>query len=207
MTRAAHSKPLPALRGLGRLIGKAAAAGLAVALGGCSAYEYVSETISAPIVLSCPKSWVIADALNLTKFQDGGRKDLIDVVYEGDIAGIELGCTTKVDKKTKVGSMDVEVSIVVNATRGPANRDHKGRYDYFVSVTDNDRKVLYREAFVLPVEFPGNKTKLQIRTDPIVLQIPIEPGKSSGYYKIFTGFKLTHDQLEFNRARIQNAKK
>jgi hypothetical protein len=207
VTPTAHDKPFFALRGLARQVGTAVVAVLIVALGGCSAYQYVSESFSAPIVLSCPKSWVIADALYLVKFQDGNRKDLTDVDYEGEIGGIELGCTTSVDKKTKVGSMDIEVSILVNATRGPANRDRKGRYDYFVSVTDSDRKVLYREAFVLSVEFPGNKTKLQIRTDPVVLSIPIEAGKSSGYYKIFTGFKLTHEQLEFNRKRMQPAPK
>lgn len=179
----------------------AAAVGLIGALTACSAYEYASDLISTPIVLQCPKSWVIADAANLVRFRQGGGRDLTDVDYEGQITGVRLGCTTNVDKKTKVGTMDVDVNVLFDATRGPANRDRKALFKYFISVSDNDQKILYREALSLPVEFPGNRTRLQIQSDTITLQLPIASNRSSSYYLIFAGYELTREELEFNRTR------
>jgi hypothetical protein len=177
------------------------AAGLIGVLTACSAYEYATDLISTPIVLQCPKSWVIADAANLVRFGKGSGRDLTDVDYEGQIIGVRLACTTNMDKKTGVGTLDVEVNVLFDATRGPANRDRKGLFKYFISVSDNDRKILYREAFAMPVEFPGNRTRLQIQGDTITLQLPIEPKRTSSYYLIFTGYELTREELEFNRTR------
>jgi hypothetical protein len=178
---------------------------LAVALCGvlaaCSAYEYVTDIVSAPIVLPCPKSWVIADVANLVKFRQGDGRDLTDINYEGEITGVRLGCTTNLDKRTRVGTMDVDVEVLFKATRGPANHDRKALFRYFVSITDIDRKILYREAFNLLVEFPGNRTRLEIRSDKITLQLPIDPKWNSNYYLIFTGYELNREELEFNRAR------
>lgn len=197
-----------ALRGFFRRPVRAAATvALVVALGGCGAYDYAADVFSKPLVLPCPKSWVVADAANLTQFREGTGRDLIDIDYDGEITGIELGCVTNADKKTLVGTMDVEVQILVNATRGPANRDRKGKFGYFVSVTDKDLKVLYREAFSLAVDFPGNRTRLLVRSRPVTLQIPIQPKKSSDYFRVFAGFTLSHEQLEFNRKRQQNVPK
>ena len=178
-----------------------AAVGLVGVLTACSAYEYATDLISTPIVLQCPKSWVIADAANLVRFRQGGGRDLTDVDYEGQITGVRLGCTTNLDKKTRVGTMDVDVNVLFDATRGPVNRDRKALFRYFISVSDNDRKILYREAFSLPVEFPGNTTRLRIQSSTITLQLPIDPKRSSSYYLVFAGYELTHEELEFNRTR------
>lgn len=177
----------------------------ALALGGvlaaCSAYEYASSAFSSPIILPCPKSWVIAEAASLVRFQPGGRRDLTDIDFEGEITGLRLGCLSDVDKKTRTGTMEVEVELLFNATRGPANRSHKAEFPYFVSVTDNNRKVLYREGFKLPVDFPGNRNRLEIRNDKIVLQLPVDPKHNSTDYVIFAGYELTREELEYNRAR------
>jgi len=200
-SRASDKRSLAFAARLQGLAPGVAAAGIVALLAACSAYEYASDLISAPIVLQCPKSWVIADAANLVRFRQGGGRDLTDVDFEGQITGVRLGCTSNLNKKTKVGTMDVDVNVVFDATRGPANRDRKALFKYFVSVSDNDRKILYREAFSLPVEFPGNRTRLQIQSDTVTLQLPIEPKRSSSYYLVFAGYELTRDELEFNRTR------
>lgn len=186
------------LRGLTSAV---AAATLVGGLAACSAYEYASDLFTSPVVLQCPKSWVLADAANLVKFRQGGGHDLIDVDFEGQIVGVRLACTSNIDKKTRVGNLDVEINVLFDATRGPANHDRKAMFKYFVSVSDNDRKILYREAFSMPVEFPGNRTRLQVQTDTVTLQLPIEPKRTSSYYRIFAGYELTREELEFNRTR------
>jgi len=187
-------------RGRG-LICAVVAAGLIGAVAACSTLEYASDLISTPLVLPCPKSWVIADAANLVKFRQGGGQDLTDIDYEGQITGVRLGCTSHLDKKTRTGTMDLEINVLFDITRGPANHDHKALFKYFVSITDNARKILYRESFSLPVEFSGNRTRLQIRSDTLALQLPIDPKHDSNYYLVFAGYELTRGELEFNRTR------
>ena len=77
---------------------------LAAGLAGCSAYEYVTDKISDPIVLSCPEYLVIADAASLVRFRDGPGRDLIDVDFETEIIRVQLACTSNIDRKTRVGT-------------------------------------------------------------------------------------------------------
>lgn len=200
-SRAADDRTLVPRPRRRRRASAAAAVVLCGALAACGAYEYASDMISAPIVLPCPKSWVIADAASLVRFQKGAGRDLTDIDYEGEITGVRLGCTTNVDRKTREGTMDVEVEVLINATRGPANRDRRAQFRYFVSVTDKDHKILYREAFDHAVAFPGNRIRLETRSAAITLQLPITPNRNSQSYLIFAGYELTREQLEFNRAR------
>lgn len=174
---------------------------LAAGLGACSAYQYVSDKISDPIVLRCPDYLVIADAANLVRFRDGPGRDLIDIDFEAEIIGVQLACTSNIDKRTLVGTLDVDVFVSFRAERGPANRSRKGRFNYFISVVDRDLKILYREAFTINVGFPGNKTRLVLRSEPVTLEIPITPKRASRSFRIFAGLKLSRDELEFNRRR------
>ena len=53
---------------------------LAAGLAGCSAYEYISDKISEPIVLRCPDYLVIAEAANLVRFL--GDNQIIEDIQE-----------------------------------------------------------------------------------------------------------------------------
>mgnify|MGYP003723559421 CR=1 FL=1 len=191
-----------------------AVAMLAFGLGACSAYEYVSDKISEPIVLKCPNYWVVADAANVVKFRDGPGRDLTDVNYEGKIVGGQLGCVSHIDRETRTGTMDVDVTIRFRVQRGPANRDRKARFDYFVRFLDNKGTILRlpdkngnipkKKDLRVVIKFPGNKTHLQFRTSPFTRVLPISPKSSSSYYRIFVGFKPTREELLYNRKKIQN---
>ena len=144
---------------------------------------------------------MVADAAKLVRFQEGPGRDLIDINFESEIEGLRLACTTKIDGKTRTGTMDVEITIDFKTQRGPANRDRRGPFEYFISVIDSTRKILYREAFKVNVRFPGNKTRITLGAEPVTLEIPITPQRSSRTYRILTGFKLTRDELRHNRDR------
>ncbi len=178
---------------------------LALALGACSAYEYAFDKISPSVVLKCPDYWVVADAANVVKFRDGPGRDLTDVTYEGEIIGVQLACTSDVDRKTLTGTMDIDVTVRFDATRGPANRDRKARFDYFIRVLDPNRKILIGEDLVVVIDFPGNKTRLKFRSQPLTFEIPITAKWPRTYYRIFAGLKLSREELGFNRKRIRNA--
>ncbi len=178
---------------------------LAFALGACSTYEYVSDKLSDPIVLKCPNYWLVSDAASVVKFRQGPGRDLTDVDYEGEIVGVQLGCISNIDKRTRTGTMIVDVTVRFDAARGPANRDRKARFDYFIRVLDPNRKILKGEDLSVVINFPGNRTRLQFRSSPLTLELPITSKWPPSYYRIFAGFKLTRKELDFNRKKIGKA--
>ncbi|MBC8339187.1 MAG: hypothetical protein ISR51_03195 [Rhodospirillales bacterium] len=199
----------PSLRpGLGKGLFPVLLAGvLSLGLSACGGYQYVADKFASPVILKCPDYRVVADAAKLIKFRDGPGRDLVDVNYEGEITGVKLGCLSNIDKQTKTGTLDVDVTLDYIASRGPANRDSKARFDYFISVVDPDRKILYREAFPLVVAFPGNQTRIRFSNKPVTLELPILAKRSSRYYRIFVGLTLTRDEVHYNREKLQRARK
>jgi len=180
---------------------------LVSSLTGCSAVETVTDFVSDPVILPCPDYRVVAEALTLTKFKEGPGRDLIDVDYEGGIEAVKLGCESQIDKKTKIGKMEIDVTVLFKASRGAANRNHKASFPYFIRVLDRTGKILWGEDLMVNIGFPGNKTRLLFSADPVTLVIPISPRWSSKYYRILTGFKMTREELQFNRERRQKTLK
>ncbi len=178
---------------------------LAFGLGACSAYEFVSDKMSDPIILKCPNYWIVSEAASVVKFRDGLGRDLTDVNYEGEIVGVQLGCISYIDKKTRTGTMDVDVTVRFSAQRGPANRDRKAHFDYFIRILDPNRNILKGEDLSVVINFPGNKTRLQFRSPPLTLELPITSKWPSSYYRIFAGLKLTREELGLNRKKIRMA--
>lgn len=177
---------------------------LLLGLGACSTIGDFTDRYTNPITLKCPDYRVIADAANLVKFKDGPGRDLIDVNFEGSIVGVDLVCTSDVDQKTKNGTLEVAVNLRVEASRGPANRDRKARFEFFVRVLDPNRKTLKGENIATVINFPGNKTRVQFLTQPVTMILPITEKWRPRYYRFFTGFKPTRQELEFNREKIRN---
>jgi len=151
--------------------------------------------------LACPENRILADAAEIIRYADGGGRDLTDVDTEGKILNMGLACLTRIDKKSLVGVMEVEVNFYFEGVRGPANRNQKAQYPYFISVTDLNKKVLYREQFNVAVDFSGNRSKLGFRSDPITLELPLRAELTGKNYLIYGGFVLTREQLEHNRLR------
>lgn len=178
---------------------------LAGGLAACETAKDVGDTVSLlwtdPLILKCPDYRVLADAQELVKFRQGPGRDLIDINFESTIVGVQLVCKSYVDKETAKGTVEVSVTVRFGAARGPANRDRKARFDYFIRVVARDGKILYGEDFPLTVGFPGNRTQLRFRGEPIVLEIPVTAKRSTNSFRIFTGFKLTPEELKFNRAK------
>ncbi|MDA1023952.1 MAG: hypothetical protein O2817_11525 [Proteobacteria bacterium] len=171
---------------------------------GCSTVDKVTDVFADPLVLPCPDYRVIAEAASLTRFRDGPGRDLTDINFEGKIANVELGCASNISKKTRVGSMDVEVSLILNAARGPANKDRNAQFPYFIRILDKNENILKALDLNAAINFPGNKTRLLFRTPPLTFVLPITPKWLHSYYRIFVGFKLSRDDLKFNRARRAN---
>ena len=163
-------------------------------------FDSVTTLWEKPVVYACPTYRVLKDAAFLVGFKDGSGRDFVDIDVQATIGDARLECLTFVEKDTKKGHMEARFTVAFGARRGPANKTRKATLPYFVSVTDKRRNVLYRETFNVGVEFKGNQTALQFLGETIKLELPLSPDIKSTDYLIYTGFSLTREQLQYNRA-------
>ena len=173
---------------------------------GCASLDKVKEVFSDPIILACPDTRILADASEITRYADGDGRDLTDVIFEGKIKSMRLECTTKIDKKTHIGIMEVEVRLIISATRGPADQSQRAIYPYFIVITDLNKKIIYREELNIGISFSDNRSKFSFTTNPITLELPLRLELTGDNYLIYSGFILTHKQLEHHRLRNKQRK-
>lgn len=156
-------------------------------ISGCETLDTVKNIFTEPVILACPNYQILADASEILRYVEGGGRDLTDVVSEGEIKDIRLECLTKIDKKTRVGVMEVEVRLIIAASRGPANRSQEAIYPYFISVTDLNKKIVYYEKFNVSIDFFGNRSKLSFASNPITIELPLRPELTGKKYLIYSG--------------------
>ena len=151
---------------------------------------------------ACPGVSILADGVALIKFRPGGGRDLTDVLFSGEILGINATCAYERNRETKSGSVTVEVAIDIRAERGPADRSRKAVLPYFVSLVDGERRLIEKRQFEIAVEFPGNLSRIRLKDDPpIALKIPLKADQRGDLFQVYVGFQLTKDELEFTRKR------
>ncbi len=180
----------------------AAIAVLALVLGGCSTIEAMfGQDVPPP---ACPNVAVLPDAKDIVKFRPGQGRDLIDILYESELTNLSQSCVYDIDENTGEGTLTVEIGVFIDIARGPANRDRKAEFAYFIVITDQSKKVLNKQRFPVKVAFPGNLSRLTWADDPdapAIVLIPLKGGKIGRDFNIFVGFQLSPEELEFNRRR------
>jgi hypothetical protein len=145
---------------------------------------------SAPV--SCPRVEKIGEAAQLTRFAPSGH-DLTDVLFEAEIGDINGKCSGS------EGSVTVKLTVDFVASRGPADKNRKAPFSFFVAITDLHEKVLARQQFDSVIEFAGNQTRGSLRENLDQI-IPTVKGQRGDDFRIYVGFALTHEELDYNRA-------
>lgn len=179
---------------------KAAVVALALLASGCGLFG------DQPPPPPCPRISVPPDAQSITRFVEGPGRDLIDVAYDGRIVDILGSCEHEIDDVTNAGVLSVEINLVIETSRGPANSDRRAALDYFVALADSSRNLLNVRVFPVTVEFPGNRNRLIWRDDPdepVILRIPLKAGQSGVDFEIFVGLQLTREELDYNYRRAK----
>ena len=169
----------------------------------CEKAKSISQPITdfmvKPVVLPCPDYRILADASKLEKFKPKSLQSLIDVEFNGRITNMALTCKSKIQKKTKTGFLDVEISLKFKLSRGPVRNIKAYSFRYFIGVTDQNYKILYREGFQTKFNFKNNAPSIVFASNPITIELPILKGMSNKNYIIFSGFETTREQLKQNR--------
>lgn len=163
---------------------------LAIATAGCSAFDRRPA-------LPCPPVRVLRDASAETAYRPGAGHDVTDIVYRTRIADFTGSCAWN-DKRTEV---DVDLHVLFDTERGPANRDRKANFSYFVAIP-----AFYpapQGKRILPVEviFPENVSRVR-SGDTVHVHVPIAPKKTGDDYPIYLGLQLTPQQIKENRRRL-----
>ncbi len=156
---------------------------VALALGACSSSGKVA----------CPHVAIMPELQAVAKFRPGpGRQDT-DALYGARLLAADASCSA--DKKKN--GVTVATKLGVRALR--LNTDvGKGQVTYFEAVIDRQQHILAERDFAIDLEWPRAQRELTI-TDELETFVPFAKDATGDDYAILFGFRLTPDELQYNR--------
>jgi hypothetical protein len=169
-------------------------------LTGCAGRSYNPFADSGPL-LPCPKTRVLADAGEITRFREGGGRDISDVLFSGRMVDLIGACEHDIDDDTRAGRMTMELAPVMAFERGPADRSRAAQFEYFVILLDSARTPISKNLFAVKVPFEGNANRVTYTDTSITLKVPLKSGQSGRDFEILLGFQLAKDEVEHNRTQ------
>ncbi len=141
---------------------------------------------------ACPSLQLLGDAGDLANFNARGQ-DVTDLLVSARITAIPAECGPGGRGKT-AATLHVQMRV----QRGPALPGRVARIPFFITIMDGDT-VLQQQDYVANVEFPANVDTVTVDSNEINMNFPVTPEKSAAAYTIYVGFRLTPQQLEYNR--------
>jgi hypothetical protein len=165
-----------------------AIAAAALLLAGCQA----PGTQFAP---ACPQLSLLQDAGDLTRFAGppGAPRDARSLAYAARITAVPAHCAN-----AGPGEVRATLHVVAQLRRGPAASGSTVRVPYFVALTEGEQ-VLGEQDFALAVTFQNNVDRASANGEDIQVTLPVSKTKTAAAYHIYVGFRLTPDELAYNR--------
>ncbi len=167
----------------------AAFAGLA-ALAGCGPDD---PNAFAP---ECVPVGILAEAADATSY-DGPSHDLATLVTQASVAGINGSCSDA----DHGHALHTSASVVITVMRGPAAMSRHVSIPYFVALLHGS-EIVQKHALSIEADFPPNVDRLALKSEPLVLDLPISRRMSSDAYRLEVGLQLTPQQLAYNREHM-----
>ncbi len=149
----------------------------------------------------CPSALVVQPAADVTQFLPGPGRDLTDVIVEAKIQGVDGECEVSIERDGS-GEVLVDMTVLFEANRGPANQTRSAQLSYFVALVDQGQNILKKPVFDAEVAFPANGNRVRF-ADNIAVDIPLAVGEQAASYNILVGFQLTEDEVLYNRSQIR----
>ena len=136
----------------------------------------------------------LADAQTMTAHQPGPGRDLTDVLVNGSIVRIATDCEYDGE-----GRVDTTVNVELDLSIGPAAQDNTGQWQYFILVTNPDRKFVAKRIFTINLKFEQAVFQTRIQ-EQVQADFAYAPWENARDFLIFVGFQLTRDQLDYLRS-------
>jgi hypothetical protein len=154
--------------------------------GGCTSHE----NDFAP---ACPSLELLRDASEISRFAGPGAHDASQLVLTARIVAVPANC-----ENGEPGHVKATLHVQANVLRGPAARSDSAALPYFVAVMEGPR-VLQEQDFTLPVTFRSNADRADATGTDLELTLPVSKTKSAAAYRLFVGFRLSAEELAYNR--------
>ena len=146
----------------------------------------------------CPPVSIIRDTGKLVRYQPGQGRDIIDVLFEAEVANFTGACEYN---KTRT-RVTLELAIDFRLLRGPANRDRKAQFEYFVAIPAFHPAPQGKRVFPLAVVFPPKRSRVRVR-DQIDIEMPVAKGRPGTEYPVYLGLQIAPEEINDNRRRQQ----
>jgi hypothetical protein len=175
-----------------RLPTRALALAAVALLAGCAA---APDKFAPP----CPSARLLPDAADLTRF-NGRGEDVADMTLNARLTAVRAECSDAGRGVVRARML----GVVMDLTRGPALPERAVRVPLFIAVTEGDR-LLTEKDFSVAVSFPVNVDRINVTedTDGTEILLPVSAEKSAAAYSIFVAFRLTKEELDYNRRTVR----
>ena len=170
---------------------------LIVLLSGCDLY--MGGITNTDVKTDCPPVSILSKAASITRYAEGARRTILDVSFSGEITGIKGKCSYEFNSNTGEGTVEISVLTKFKMKRGAASRSQQANFKYFVSVVNDDGYILEKQIFSYSVVYNKNRTWAKSEDSPVELSIPLKAGKTGQSFRVYVGFQLSQEELEFNR--------
>tara|TARA_B100000676_G_C17619427_1_gene600892 strand:+ start:57 stop:635 length:579 start_codon:yes stop_codon:yes gene_type:complete len=142
---------------------------------------------------TCSKPMILADAISITEFQDFGSNDESNIIYRGRIDRIDYECN--IEPNYTLGNL----IIIGTLSLGQDAKDNSYTLPAFVAVINKKKEVISRSFVDINVGIPEGATLARFEFVLEDFKLNFERSKNTSDYQILVGFKLTADQVEFNK--------
>lgn len=158
----------------------------------------------------CPHVKVPAVLSQVTKFDDGAAREAANVRYQARIANVAIACVSTEAKSARLArgsgspdNLEVQVRVHFTTLRGPRGQGNVADAVYFVAVTDIRDAILDRQEFPVKLKMGPAGQAITTSTEDAWMLIKLE-GRSGAAFRVYTGFQLAPEELEFNRKTLEN---
>ena len=170
---------------------------VALATMGCGSTNGINPWTTYPVP-SCPKIQLLKGTDIITAYSSGTGRDVTDISYEAEINGFEGSCEY-IGKKGIYSKVVLTVKVNFKITRGSAARGRSLGLTYFVAIPEFYPQPSGQQTFIVNAKFPENRNTVQIVDKEVEILIPLKGTRKGPNTEIYIGFKLTPQQLKFNR--------
>jgi hypothetical protein len=99
-------------------------------------------------------------------------------------------------------TVQADTSVTFRFVRGPAMAGRSVTVPYLLTVALGDQ-IRDQAAFAMQVGFPSNVDTVTLTSDPVHMVFPITKTTTAASYTIWGAFRVTPEQLEYNRQHGQ----
>lgn len=175
---------------------------LLLVLSGCETPSKINPWADKKPVPACPTIQLLKDTDMIVAYRPGPGRDITDIRFEAELKEFTGECEY-IGKKGVYSSVNVVLKVGFDITRGAAEKSSLIDVSYFIAMPEFYPKPAGRNIFRVRVAFPDNGNAVKILDEEVEISIPLSGSRKGPGSKIYIGFQLTPDQIEFNRRERQ----